>query len=772
MEHRLLQADIRQVLNQLSLEDRDFFVETLTGTFDKLNAVLEVTHQVSDILTLDILFTRLVELTTEALRADRGTIFLNDPETDELFSRVAMGELIQEIRFPNHLGIAGSVFTSGESIIIDDAYADPRFNPEVDKKTGYRTRNIVTAPIRGKDGIAVGVVQLLNKHENNFSEHDLSLLEAMAAQAASALINAQLFEQVTRARKEETQLLEVTKAISKEIHLKPLINRIMSTTSMLLDADRSTLFLNDEKTKELWSMVAQGMETKEIRFPNHLGIAGSVFTSGSTVNIPDAYADSRFNPEVDKKTGYRTNTILCMPVKNKSGKIIGVVQSLNKKGGPFTGVDEKRLNAFSAQASIAIENATLFEEVLTMKNYNESMLESMANGVVTFNEDGIAQKCNLSAERILEMREMDILAKKADELFVDDNEWIANAVHKTVTDNTTELVMDAELSTLGKAKSVNVSSKPLVNSKGVNLGVLLVLEDFSSEKRLKGTLARYMTKEVADQLMDNEAMLGGQLKEATVFFSDIRSFTTLSESLGAQETVSMLNDYFTDMVEILFERGGILDKYIGDAIMAVFGTPFATDRDADQAVLSAIEMMRSLRDFNERRFKEGHDPIDIGIGLNTAPVVVGNIGSLKRMDYTVIGDGVNLAARLEGANKMYGSHILISEFTVAALKDDYLLREADLIQVKGKTEPVAIYEVLDHAREEHHPLLREVVRTFVHALEVYRNREFKAARKLFKECLKLLPGDKMSAMYIDRCDHFLCSPPPADWDGVWVMLSK
>ncbi|ACS79050.1 adenylate/guanylate cyclase domain-containing protein [Maridesulfovibrio salexigens] len=772
MEHRLRQDDIRQVLNQLSLEDRDFFVETLTGTFDKLNAVLEVTHQVSDILTLDILFTRLVELTTEALRADRGTIFLNDPETDELFSRVAMGELTQEIRFPNHLGIAGSVFTSGESIIIDDAYADSRFNPEVDKKTGYRTRNIITAPIRGKDGIAVGVVQLLNKQEKNFSEHDLSLLEAMAAQAASALINAHLFEQVTRARKEETQLLEVTKAISKEIHLKPLINRIMSTTSMLLEADRSTLFLNDEKTNELWSMVAQGMETKEIRFPNHLGIAGSVFTSGSTVNIPDAYSDSRFNPDVDKKTGYRTNTILCMPVKNKSGKIIGVVQSLNKKGGPFTVVDEKRLHAFSAQASIAIENATLFEEVLTMKNYNESMLESMANGVVTFNEDGIAEKCNSSAERILEIREMDILAKKADALFMHENEWIASAIYKTVSGNKTELVMDAELGTQGKIKSVNLSTKPLVNSKGENLGVLLVLEDISSEKRLKGTLARYMTKEVADQLMDNEAMLGGQLKEATVFFSDIRSFTTLSESLGAQETVSMLNDYFTDMVEILFERGGILDKYIGDAIMAVFGTPFATDRDADHAVLSAIDMMRSLRDFNERRLTEGHDPIDIGIGLNTAPVVVGNIGSLKRMDYTVIGDGVNLAARLEGANKMYGSHILLSEFTVAALKDDYLLREADLIQVKGKTEPVAIYEVLDHAKEEQHPLLREVVRTFAHALEVYRNREFESARMLFKECLALLPGDKMSAMYIDRCDHFISVPPADDWDGVWVMKSK
>lgn len=773
MEHRLQQADIRRVLNSLSLEDRDFFLDTLTGTLDKLNAVLEVTHQVSDILTLDTLFTRLVELTTEALRADRGTIFLNDPETGELFSRVAMGELTQEIRFPNHLGIAGSVFTTGVPIIIDDAYADSRFNPEVDKKTGYRTRNILTAPIRGKDGDTVGVVQLLNKFERDFSDHDLSLLEAMASQAASALINAQLFEQVTRARKEETQLLEVTKAISTEIHLKPLIKKIMITTSMLLEADRSTLFLNDYKTSELWSMVAQGLETKEIRFPNHLGIAGSVFTTGETINIPDAYADPRFNPEVDKKTGYKTDTILCMPVKNKKGKIIGVAQSLNKKGGPFTRVDEKRLRAFSAQASIAIENATLFEEVLTMKNYNESILESMSNGVITFSEDGIAEKCNSAAVRILEMNEMDILAQPIKVLFTEDNEWVAKAIDKTASESTTELVMDTELFTSNyKPKSVNLSTKPLVNSKGVNLGVMLVIEDISGEKRLKGTLARYMTKEVADQLIDNEALLGGQLKEATVFFSDIRSFTTISEKMGAQETVSMLNDYFTDMVEILFNRGGILDKYIGDAIMAVFGTPFATDRDADQAIMASIEMMRSLRAFNTRRAEDGHDPIDIGIGLNTAPVVVGNIGSLKRMDYTVIGDGVNLAARLEGANKMYGSNILASEFTVKALKDDYIMREADLIQVKGKTEPVSIFEILHHFDEENHPRITEAAHIFTQALAIYRSRDFKQAITLFTKTMDLMPGDKMSMMYIERCNHFLAEPPAPNWDGVWVMTSK
>jgi len=174
-------------------------------------------------------------------------------------------------------------------------------------------------------------------------------------------------EELIRAKEEEVQLLEMTTELSFELNLMKLLEKIMNTTKELLSADRCTLFLTDETTNELWSQVAQGMETTEIRFPSHLGIAGSVFTSGQTVNIPDAYSDDRFNPAFDKKTGYRTRSILCMPVMNKSGKTIGVTQVLNKKGGPFAKIDERRLKAFSAQASIALENAKLFEDILDMR---------------------------------------------------------------------------------------------------------------------------------------------------------------------------------------------------------------------------------------------------------------------------------------------------------------------------------------------------------------------------------------------------------------------
>ena len=776
LEHRLEQDDIRRLLGTLSTADREEFLGKLADVLGKMNALLDVSNRLADSLSLDVLFRRLVEITAAAVNADRGTVFLNDEDTAELFSRVAMGDAgNQEIRFPNHKGIAGSVFTSGEAIIIHDAYADDRFNPEVDKRTGYHTRNIITAPIRTKQRDMVGVLQLLNKNEGDFSESDLSLLEALASQASAALQNAQLFEQVERAREDETYLQELTQAISTELHLVPLLQKIMDTTTKILQADRSTLFLNDERTHELWSQVAQGMDQLEIRFPNHLGIAGEVFTEGRTVNIPDAYKDARFNPAVDKKTGYKTDTILCSPVKNKEGTVIGVTQVLNRKGGPFSKLDERRLKSFSAQAAIAIENAKLFEDVLNMKNYSESMLHSMSNGVLTLSATGRVEKCNKAVLKLLCARgEDDVLGRDVDKLFSGANQWVADMVAKVAAGGQPDLAVDAELFLDGECTTtVNLSGVPLKSAKGKLLGTMLVFEDISGEKRLKGTLARYMTKEVADKLLEGgDDLLGGKTQEATILFSDIRSFTTLSEALGAEETVSVLNEYFTIMVDILFEHQGILDKYIGDAIMAVFGTPFATGHDEDNAAAAAIGMMRALHAFNLDRAAKGRQTINIGIGINTNPVVVGNIGSLRRMDYTAIGDGVNLAARLESACKTYRTNLLISEFTRAKLQDDYVTREVDLITVKGKTRPVAIFELLDYHTPETFPHRDEVLDLFARALAAYRRAEFADALALFEAALALNPGDGPSSVYAERCRQFMAAPPPESWGGVWIMRSK
>jgi adenylate cyclase len=774
VRHRLEQGDIERILTQISARDRNELLAKIGDLLRRMSALMDVYNKISDTLSLDTVLARLMEIISDAMVADRSTLFLYDREHQQLFSRIAQGASIQEIRFPANAGIAGAVFTSGEAIVIDDAYSDPRFNQDVDRKTGYRTRNILCVPLKNKNDEIIGVSQVLNKSTGNFTEDDCTLLEAITTQAAAALENARLHERIERARREEARLMEVTNALSSELHLDALLSKIMSITSEMLEADRSTLFMHDPKTDELWSVVTQGGDVNEIRFPAGAGIAGSVFRSRSTVNIPDAYSDDRFNPEVDRRTGYKTRNILCMPIVNKSGRAIGVTQVLNKRDGPFTEQDERRLAGLTSQAAIALENAKLFEEVLNERNYSESILRSLNTGVMTLDADSRIIKANSSALRILRRDQYQLLDVSARQLFENGNGWILDSIAKVESSGQLDFTADTDLSVApDHHASVNLTVVPLMNTKEERLGCMLIFDDISSEKRVRSTMARYMTKEVAERLLEDEnSMLGGQAQEVSILFSDIRRFTTISESLGARDTVPMLNDYFSVMVEVVFHHRGILDKYIGDAIMALFGTPFQTPNDADNAVASAIDMMVNLQQFNRERIQKGFEPIEIGIGVNTGEVIAGNIGSSKRMDYTVIGDGVNLAARLESANKFYGSRVLVSGHTFGQLKDPPLAREVDLLRVKGKNQPVPVYEVLEFYEDHELPHRDQIIACFKEGLEAYRERDWRAANRSFSGALELHPSDRPSQLYVERCNHYSQQPPPDDWDGVWIMETK
>ena len=738
--------------------------------------LLEVARKVADGQTLDEQLETLVALLMEATVADRATLFVNDPSTQELYSRVTVGGLRREIRILNHTGIAGHVFQSGKGLVVKDAYKDARFNQGVDQQTGYRTRSIACAPIRTVRGEIIGVVEVLNrkgKKDAHFTRLNLQLLEAMATQAAVSLQRSLLEELSVREKEKEAEFLGVVAEISGEIKLGTLLSKIIGTVTRMLHAERSTLFLNDEKTNELYTEVGEGLGATQIRLPNHLGIAGAVFRSGKTVNIPHAYADLRFNPAFDKKTGFFTRSMLCTPVINKAGVVIGATQVLNKKGGSFSHEDEARLKAFTAQVSVALENAKLFDDVQNMKNYAESMLESMSNAVVTLNEDGVIQTCNAAGAKILKTPIQEILKKKAAEFFLGKNAWVEEKIRQVASSGEPSLMMDAEMEWGGEKTSANVTVLPLISVKGKSLGSLVMIEDISDEKRMKGTMARYMDPAIADQLMaTGKEVLGGNLSEASILFSDVRSFTTLTESLGAQGTVGLLNEYFTLMVDCLQKEGGMLDKFIGDAMMAIFGLPLPREDDADRAVRAGIGMLVELERFNTARKERGMMAIDMGLGINTDEIVSGNIGSPKRMNYTVIGDGVNLAARLETACKQYGAKMLVSDATVKKLKGTYRMREADRVVVKGKTEPVVIFECLDYHTDASFPNPMEVINHFKDGLAKYRKQDWEKAKGAFQEAVKAYSGDKLSKIYIERCDYFQKNPPDKEWDGVWVMKEK
>lgn len=741
--------------------------------YQQMELLLNVSKQMAALETLDEVLKTIMDIAALETNSERSTLFLVDHQTGELYSRVALGCNLREIRILSTSGIAGYVYTSGEGVIIHDAYKDSRFNRFIDEQTGFVTKNIICAPVKTVKGVVIGVIQVLNKKKGRYNARDLDLLEALTTQAATTLQNAQYIESMKKSRAQEMEFLNVVSDVTSEIDLGTMLQKVMGEATKMLNAERSTLFLNDKKTGELFSRVAQGDSIGEIRLPNHVGIAGAVFTSGETINIPYAYADLRFNPAFDKKTGYFTRSILCVPIINKVGKTIGVTQVLNKHSGTFTGEDESRLKAFTAQVSIALENAKLFDDVQNMKNYNEGMLESMSNAVITLDDEGNIVTCNAAGLRIIRVSPGDILGKKAEEFFVDKNIWILEKIRRVERTQNSDISMDAEMEFGGERLSVNMTILPLKSSDGKRLGSMIMIEDISSEKRMKSTMSRYMDPGLADQLLEGgEDILGGKSVVATVLFSDVRDFTTITEELGAQGTVSLLNEYFTIMVDCIQREGGMLDKFIGDAIMAAFGMPLPHDDDEDRAVRAAISMISELYVWNQKRMAEGKKPVDMGIGLNTDMVVSGNIGSPKRMDYTMIGDGVNLAARLESACKQYSARILISENSFRRLRGTYRIREIDLVVVKGKTEPVGVYEVLDYYHDGGFPNMMEVVSCFKSGIKYYRDGKWDKAIEAFTEALNLNENDKLSKTYIDRCKHMKENPPGDEWDGVWIMKSK
>lgn len=275
------------------------------------------------------------------------------------------------------------------------------------------------------------------------------------------------------------------------------------------------------------------------------------------------------------------------------------------------------------------------------------------------------------------------------------------------------------------------------------------MEDISDEKRLKSTMYRYMTQELAEELLKlDDAKLGGDRKEVSILFSDIRGYTTLTENLEAEEVVSMLNEYFESMVEAVFKHKGTLDKYIGDAIMAVFGSPLALEEHAWMAVQTSLEMRHRLHEFNQRRYVDDKPRIKIGIGINSDTVISGNIGSSKRMEFTAIGDGVNLGSRLESVSKQYGCDIIISHNTFKPCQDHIWARELDYIRVKGRNEPVAIYELLGLRSNPIESEKLQVIEHYHKGREYYLKRDFNRARAEFALVLAADNQDKAAMLHL------------------------
>jgi class 3 adenylate cyclase len=289
------------------------------------------------------------------------------------------------------------------------------------------------------------------------------------------------------------------------------------------------------------------------------------------------------------------------------------------------------------------------------------------------------------------------------------------------------------------------------------------------EMKIRNIFQLYVPKDVIEQIFVNpEQMLVGNNRVCSILFSDIRGFTSISEKMKPDELVASLNRYFGMMVDIIMARDGVVDKFIGDAIMAIFGAPVTHGKDALDSVIAGLEMTETLDKFNTEQRRLGAPEFKIGVGVNYGEVTVGNIGCEKKMNYTVIGDMVNLASRLEGLTKRYHQPILVTQGTAEAIGNELPFRVVDKVAVKGKTEGVKILTVrrsIEGAEAKAWAVHDEAVKR-------YYARDFSGAAEGFREILRLVPDDFPATQFLERSLAFVASPPPADWDGVEIMTEK
>ncbi len=859
------QGRLAERVEDLSIPDFIAFLDRTTKDFRQFLKVVDLINNQSLEPMLDELLETFTLKIGQILQAERTTIFVVDEDRQELWSKIAQGTDADslEIRLPLSHGIAGYVATTGEGLNIPDAYADTRFSDATDKQTGYHTRNILCMPVMNSDRKVVAIAQLLNKIGTYpFSREDEIRFARFAPSIGILLETCQSFYLAARNQKGVAALLKAISSMEQSLNLTITLQSVMAAARQLMQADRSTLWLLDQAKDELWSQVrsADGQSLVNLRLPASKGIVGYVAATGEKLNIPDAYKDGRFDVSSDQKTGYRTRNILCMPVFNSSGKLIGVSQLINRIQGQFSLLDESFMRAFNTQAGIALENAQLFQEISLEKQYQKDMLESLSDAVISTDMTGRIVTINESALKLLgapvgtleswatatlergagdpdsqngsqdtvgkvseviatewqqqligrylwevlllerlQMRLEDSLSSGARHYVPEQSLVVSVATLKSsqVSHSSPPCVLvvpDAEAGyrlwgsaeptahltqididqVVGWNRSINLTVNPLSDPQGGVRGGLVVLEDISQEKRMKTTLYRYMTPSVAERVMalGEDVLMVGERKDVTVLFSDIRGYTTLTEKLEAAQVVSMLNEYFETMVEAVFHCEGTLDKFIGDALMAVFGAPLPLENHAWSAVQSALDMRQRLKVFNTDRRMQGQPELRIGIGLSSGEVVSGNIGSQRKMEYTVIGDGVNLSSRLESITKQYGCDIVLSEHTFELCQDKIWVRELDLIRVKGKLEPVKIYELVGDRIQPLDTKTQSFLELYIKGREAYKAASFDLAISLFRLAQALRPGDRAIDLHLSRAQTYLLKPPAADWDGVHTMTMK
>ncbi|MEA1997049.1 MAG: adenylate/guanylate cyclase domain-containing protein, partial [Gemmatimonadota bacterium] len=506
-------------------------------------------------------------------------------------------------------------------------------------------------------------------------------------------------------------LQDVGIAISSTLDLDQLTRELLLKTVSVLNVNSAIVLLGNTLESGTGHGNGSGNGVEPMRVVETFGMeeahgdclsslgSHTRITGNIVKGLPTILNDPASVPDV-----FKCRKIMIVPVRFKD-ELLGAIVVGDKEGRSmkypdFDQADLNLLSAMANQAGAAISNARLYHSVLKIKNYNENILLSIASGVITTDTEGRVESFNDSAAKIFNLSKSRAKGMKLEELFVSQGlSSLAQRLAETQAECKTyqETNLHTGNQAGGEEVVFNISATPLGRtgkdeSRGAG-GMVVSVENISERARVHSMLKRYVSANVVDMVLEkgHELALGGKLCEVTILFADIRGFTRLSEENTPEQVVELLNSYFDLMIDVVFRYNGTVDKIVGDEIMVLFGAPFSLEDDTRRAVGCALAMLKALEMFNTRRKKSGKFPLAIGIGLNRGPVISGNIGSTRHMDYTVIGDAVNLASRI--VDHAAAGQILITRSVKEALDGYYACRSIQTIQVKGKKKPVEVFEI-------------------------------------------------------------------------------
>ena len=680
-----------------SLECHNFLLLTTNTDTDQFEYYLSSLDELGEILieadNIESVSSGILRLTLGTIMASNGAIFINNEDGTSITELCSIGIDGNPLSINLSESFIVNIKVYQYGILTYDKQPDWI---EGDLKKYLEKSNINTIiPLFHKNKL-LGILCIGEKFMSEvFTDIDYKILEIISNHLTKSLFNYELIKNVEEKKQElnikllelET-LFDIGVAISSVLDVNNLANDVLLRAVGILNASKGMFLLQNENSPILDILSLFNWGEQKFLLSKNIDVFKQMQNGDRGLILTDKY-------KTDIQNKLKEKNLIIVPLRAKQN-LLGYMILCDKETRSgvesFTDLDLDILTSLSNQAAVAMDNAKLFKEITEAKQFNESILGSIATGVITINSIGEADSINKAGENILKTEKQKIIGNHYMYIFENDNE-IIELITKTEENKKIYSEINIPFQTASDDTIINISVAPRIDINNNTEGVVIAIEDISDINKVKNTFKRYVSKQVVDNLLDDDTNLnlGGEDREVTILFTDIRGFTSMAEKMEPEKVVLTLNEYFSEMIDIVFKYNGTLDKIIGDELMIVFGAPLSSEDDTERALKTAIEMQNKITELNKVRKKRKEPPILVGAGINRGQVVSGNIGSRDMMDYTVVGDTVNLGSRLCSAAA--AGEIIVSGKVRKSTGEQFIYKELEPIKVKGKKNKIDVYQV-------------------------------------------------------------------------------